>query len=164
VTAEDLLIEIANAFPPMEMPSSDELSFHAHGCHECQFLREDLEALRGKPIDGELIRLIHMEMSCLSAKAWRWIAPHYIRYCLSPEAYYNATEAEFLVYNLGPEDRFKVETLQRLSLLDTKQIHCFIAFMEYLSNHEHWSEYFPENICRASCFLEAIEQSRTTSP
>ena len=93
----------------------------------------------------------------MSAKAWRWIAPHYINYCLTPEADYNAMEAEFLVYNLGPEDRFKADALDRLSLLDSSQIRCFIFFMEYLSSHEYWSEYFPEDIRKATRFLQAIE-------
>lgn len=160
----DLLIEIASAFPPMEMPLKEELPFHARGCLECQWLQEELDWLRGKPINGDLIRLLHQELSCLSAKAWRWIAPHYIRYCLTTEADYNQMEIEFLVYALGPEERFQKDVVKRLSLLDSRQIRCFILFVEYLADHAFWSEYFPENIRKAAEFLGAIERSREPPP
>lgn len=159
----ELLIEITHAFLPMEMPSKADLPFHTSDCFQCHFLQEELDCLRGKPINGELIRLIHQELSCLSAKAWRWIAPHYLSHCLSPEADYNQMEIEFLVYGLGPEERFQADVVKRLSLLDSRQIRCFISFVGYLANHEFWSEYFPENIRKAADFLHAIERSRESS-
>lgn len=162
--SEDLLIEIANAFPPMEMPPKAELPFHASGCFQCEWLKEELELRRAKPVDGGLVRLIHQELSCLSAKAWRWIAPHYVSYCLTPEADYNQMEAEYLVYNLGPEDKFKADLLNRFALFDRRQIRCFMSFMDYLANHEYWSDYFPADIRKATDFLDGIERWRVASP
>lgn len=162
--SEDLLNEVASAFPPMDMPPVAELPFHVSGCFQCDWLKEELESRRGKPVEGDLIRLVHQELSCLSAKAWRWIAPHYISYCLNPEAVHNQMEAEYLVYNLGPEDKFKEDVLNRFSLFNGRQIHCFTTFMEYLANHEYWSEYFPEDIRKAANFLSAMEPSRASPP
>jgi hypothetical protein len=161
MNAEELLAEILEVFPPVEMPAGPELTFHAKGCHQCAYLAEDIENYRGKPIDGEAIRFLHQELSLLSAKAWRWIAPHYLSFCLTPEAEYNGMETEYLIYNLGPDERFREETLQRLSGLNKSQIGCLIHFMEWLASHPDWSEYCPENINKAIKFLSAAQSAAT---
>ena len=153
VTDDALLKEIESAFPLVEMPPGIEIPFHKDGCIECDHLREDLEEYRGKEITGEAIRLIHQEMSHLSAKAWRWILPHYLKFCLTPEAEYNRMEAEFLIYSLGPNLKFQAETLQRLLILNRDQMNCLIHFLEWCLNHQYWKEYCPDDINRAINFL-----------
>ena len=157
VNTEDLLAEMQTAFPPLDMPIETELRFHAEGCDHCAFLARDLAELRGKPIGGAAIRHMHQEMSCLSAKGWAWALPHYLPFCLTPEAEYNQMETEFLVYNLSPEEQFKAETLQRLSLLSSRQVRCLIHFVEWLQVHPSWSVYFPAEIEKALEFLHALD-------
>jgi hypothetical protein len=148
--------EIDEAFPLVEMPAGSDLPFHKNGCFECNWLREELETYRGKEITGETIRLIHQELSSLSAKAWRWILPHYLKFCLTPEAEYNTMETEFLIYNLGPDLKYQRETLQRLSNLNKAQIACLKHFLEWCSDHPYWKEYCPEEINKARNFVCAI--------
>jgi hypothetical protein len=157
VTTESLLNEMKVAFPPTKMPSNQELRFHAKGCLQCEFLANDLDDFRGKTIDGAAIRHIHQEMSCLSAKGWAWVLPHYLPYCLTSEAEYNQMETEFLLYNLSPAKKFEADTRKRLSLLSQEQIKCLIHFVEWLQEHPHWSTYCPEEIKSAQEFLHAID-------
>ncbi len=154
---EALLAEIRVAFPPQEMPSSVDLRFHPEGCIDCDFLAEDLEAFRGKPIDGAAIRCLHQELSSLSARGWAWALPYYLPFCLTPEAQYNQMEIEFLIYSLGPDEQFKADTLKRLSLLSSLQVRCLIQFVQWLKVHPFWSEYFPEELDKALKFLDEID-------
>ena len=156
ITNDALLKEIESVFPLVEMPLGIDLAFHKHGCLECDELREDLEQYRDKEITGEAIRLIHQELSSLSAKAWRWVLPHYLRFCLTPEAKYNRMETEFFIYSLGPDLKFQQETLQRLSMLNKDQINCLVHFLEWCLNDEYWNEYYPEDINKAINFLSTI--------
>ncbi len=98
----------------------------------------------------------YRQMSQLSAKAWRWILPHYLKFCLTPEAEYNRMETEFLIYSLGPTLEFQKETLERLSNLNKAQIDCLIHFLEWCLSQQHWKEYCPEDIERAINFLRTI--------
>ena len=150
-----LSAEIDIAFPPVEMPHGVDLLFHSTGDFESKSLLEDLEQYRSREIDADAIRLVHQEMSNLSAKAWRWILPHYLKFCLTPEAEYSRMEAEFLIYSLGPNAEFQRDTLQRLSLLNADQINCLIHFLEWCAGHPFWKEYFPEDISKAINFLRA---------
>ena len=153
---EALSKEIEEAFPLVEMPLDSELSFHNDGCLECDDLRKDIEEYRGKDITGEVIRLVHQEMSLLSAKTWRWLLPYYLKFCLTPEAEHNRMETEFLIYSLAPDLKFQMETLQRLSLLNDRQINCLIHFLEWCSIHEYWKEYCPDDINKALNFVKNI--------
>src|ERR1051325_5267742 len=112
-----VLKRIEGAFPSVDMPLRSELVFHVRSCMQCADLVEDLEQYRGKDVDVNLIRSVYQEMPHLSAKAWRWLLPNYLRFCLTDEAVYSRTETEFLIYNLGPDLQFQVETKQRLSAL-----------------------------------------------
>ena len=150
---ESLLHEIESEFPLVEMPPDIELSFHKIDCAQCEYLRNDLSEYRNKEITGKEIRSIHQEMSCLSAKAWRWILPHYLKFCLTPEAAYNTMETEFLIYNLGPDLKYQKDTLQRLSQLSKNQISCLIHFLDWCSNQYPWKDYCPEDIAKARSFL-----------
>lgn len=155
LTTDALSKEIEAVFSFVEMPLGAELLFHKNGCLECGSLLEDIEQYRGKEITGEFIRLIHQELSHLSAKAWRWILPYYLRFCLTPEAEYNQMETEFLIYNLGPDLKFQTETLQRLSLLNKDQINCLIHFLEWCSINQHWKECCPNELGMALKFLQS---------
>ena len=148
-----LLDEIESAFPFMEMPLDTDLLFHKKDCFECDDLLADIDQYRGKKITGNAIRVIHQEMSHLSAKTWQWVLPHYLRFCLTPEAEYNRMETEFLIYSLAPSLEFQAETWQRLSLLNKNQINCLIHFLEWCSNHQYWKEYCPDEIDRGINFL-----------
>ncbi len=156
MSTEKLAEDIENTFPIVDMPRGSDISFHKDGCFECSWLAEKLERYRGKEFTGDAIRLIHQELTCLSAKAWRWILPHYLKFCLTSEAAYNTMETEFLIYNLGPDLKYQKDTLQRLTELNTAQIACLIHFLDWCSNHEYWSEYCPEEIKKAINFLCTI--------
>src|SRR5882724_12683182 len=110
----ELLAEIRLAYPLLEMPSKHDLRFHPDGCVQCDYLSEYLDEHRGGPIDGPVIRHMHQEMTCLSAKGWSWALPHYLPFCLTPEAEYNQMETEYLIYNLGPGDKYTDDTKARL--------------------------------------------------
>jgi len=157
MNTNELLAEIQSVFPHVEMPINAELRFHPEGCLHCDYLAQDLEEMRGKPVDGNVIRHLHQEMSCLSAKGWAWALPHYLPFCLTPEAEYNQMETEFLVYNLGPDEKFRTETLQRLSLLSATQLSCLVHFIEWLQAHPKWSEYCPADLSKAREFLRGID-------
>ncbi len=161
--AEILLKEIETAFPFVEIPHKSELMFHKDSCFECDDLLEDIEQYRNKEITGNAIRLIHQEMSKLSAKAWQWVLPHYLRFCLTSEAQYNQMETEFLIYSLAPTWDYQAATLQRLSLLDASQIKCLIHFFEWCLIQEYWQEYCPEDLNRAIQFLGSIESQGPSS-
>jgi hypothetical protein len=153
----DLLTEIRAAFPLVAMPAQRDLRFHSDGCVQCRYLSEYLDERRGDVIDGPVIRYMHQEMPCLSAKGWAWALPHYLPYCLTPEAEYNKMETEFLIYNFGCADKYKDNMRTQLSCLTMRQLRCLILFVEYLSVHPRWSEYCPEDIARALVFLRALE-------
>jgi hypothetical protein len=157
---EALSKEIESVFPFVEMPLGFELPFHGSDCIECYDLRNDLEEYRGKEITGDAIRLVHQEMSHLSAKAWVWILPHYLRFCLTPEAEHNRMEAQFLIYNLRPRAEFEMDTLQRLSLLDEKEINCLVHFLEWCSNHQYWKEFHSDDLNKAKNFLRGVLPTR----
>jgi len=149
--------EIESVFPFVEMPNENELTFHDVGCEECKGLQGDLEQYRGNKITGETIRLIHQELSLLSAKALRWILPYYLRYCLTQEGVYNQMETQFLIYNLDPDLKFQHETLQRFSILNRSQISCLIHFLEWCASQPYWKEFCPDSLTRGMDFLKKIE-------
>jgi len=152
-----LLKEIESVFPFVDMPGKNEFLFRKNGCFECDGLQSDLEGYRNKEITGEAIRLVHQELSNLSAKGWQWILPHYLRFCLTPEAEYNRMETEFLIYSLSPLPEFEQDTLLRLSLLDKEQINCLMHFLSWCENQQHWKDYCLEDIGRAQKFLSSIK-------
>jgi hypothetical protein len=145
--------EIETAFPFVEMPVGAELPFNTPFTPEDRYLIEELEQFRDREISGKAIRFVHQEMSLLSAKAWQWLMPHYLRFCLTSEAAYNRMETEFLIYNLGPELKFQSGTLKRLSLFTARQAGCLIHFLQWCRNQEYWRDYCPENIDSAIAFL-----------
>ena len=153
---DPLLTEIETVFPEVPMPVGLDLSFHKDDCGHCTYLRQDLEEFRGKPITGETIRVLHQEMTSLSAAGWRWALPHYLKYCLSNEGRYTQTETEFLIYNLGLELKFQREALQRFGGLNTAQIQCLVHFLEWCSDDPHWSDYCAEDVERALNFMRTI--------
>lgn len=110
---EALIREIENSFPYIEKPQELVLSFHKDGCHQCDFLVDDLAPYKEKEVTEKGIREVYTEMSCLSAKAWRWVLPSCLRQCvLFVEESRDFTE--FLIYNLSPADAHKQGTIERL--------------------------------------------------
>jgi hypothetical protein len=158
LTKSELLKKIDTAFPSRDMPVLAELSFHKEGCHQCDDLREDVEFYRGKSIGGETIRLVHQEMSQLSAKAWQWILPFYIKYCLTDKGEYSRMETEFLIYSLSPAQKFELETSERLSLLTFDQINVVICFFELCLKQDHWRDLFSDDIDQAINYLKKIQK------
>jgi hypothetical protein len=149
---------IESAFPFVEMPSAAELV--SPSCEDFEYLTEELERYRGRQIDGAAIRLVHQELSHLSAKGWRWILPHYLRFCLTTEAEYNRMETEFLIYSLGPDLKFQGDTAHRLALLAPRQISCLIDFLCWCQNQEYWREYCPNQLSGAIGFLRTLLLAR----
>jgi hypothetical protein len=156
MSIDTLVNEIDLVFPFVEMPPSAELTFHKVGCTECDYLRDDLEMYRSKEVTGELIRFLHQEMSHLSGNAWRWILPHYLKFCLTPEAEYSRMETEFLIYGLGPDLKFQAEARQRFSMLSNAQVNCLIHFLEWCLNHPYWKDYCSSDIDRGLDFMKSM--------
>ena len=155
-----LLNEIKKHFPFIEMPSNDELMFHDDNCEECKLLKNDIENFRGKKITGEFIRLVHQELSLLSAKTWAWLLPFYLRFCLTPEAKRNQMEIEYLIYNLSPQKEFEKDTVMRLSNLSDIQLLCLTHLLEWLLGDEYWGDFFKEDINTALTFLTTMNKQR----
>lgn len=152
--------EIDRLLPLVNMPPADALVHHREGCPVCKDLAGDLEELRGRAIDGDAIRQLHQEMSHLSAEAWRWVLPYYLRYCLTPEAEYNSFETEFLIYSLSPLKEFEADTANRLALLSLDQVNLLRSFLIYLLTVEYWKSYCPLELHRGILFLEEILRVR----
>lgn len=157
MSPDELLAEIQATFPKIEMPSRRELRFHSDGCSQCAYLSEYLDERRNQHVDGAMIRYMHQEMCCLSSKGWAWALPHYLPFCLTPEAEYNQMETEFLIYNLGPSEEHRDEQRIRLSALTRPQIRCLALFLDWLGMHPKWSEYCPEDIERALQFVRECD-------
>lgn len=157
-----ILEEIEATFLFVEMPSEIELTSHLDGCRDCDDVREELEYYRGKEITGKAIRAVRRYLSVLSAKATRWILPHYLRFCFTAEAEYNRMETESLIYALGPGPGAEVleEKLQRLSMLNADQVTCLIHFLEWCLSDEYWSQYCPEDIGSGINFLNDVLRRR----
>jgi hypothetical protein len=149
-----LMEEIEICFPIIDMPLSTELPFRTLDSTEAAYLMQELEAFREKPFTVDVIRLVYQEMSHLSAKAWRWLLPHYLRFCITPEAEYSRLETEFLIYNLRPDVPFQRDTLERLSLLKEDQVGCLIHFLKWCLSNPFWREYCPDDIAKGLEFLE----------
>jgi hypothetical protein len=152
--------EIESTFPFAEMPPQSQILAHGSECNECSHLLDDVADLRGTAIDGNAIRLLHQEMSHISAAGWRWILPHYLRYCLTPEAWYNRFETEFLIYNLGPDLKFQLDTEKRLSLLSSSQLVCLEHFLEWCLEDDYWKVTYTNHVNRAISFLRVLIAAR----
>lgn len=150
---EYLIKEINTVFPLVDKPSDAQLTFHETGCHECDYLVQDLSQFKDKTLPNNGIREIHQEMSCLSAKAWRWALPSYLNYCLSEDGAYSQMETEFLIYNLSPSEEFSEDAKVRLSALNKEQVQCLVNFLEWCKVHDYWREYCPDEIKSGIIFL-----------
>jgi hypothetical protein len=149
----DLLVKNIDAvFPFMEMPASEKLTFHQDNCYLCDEMRRYLNASRNIKIDDKLIRRVHQELNHLSPIAFRWILPHYLRFCLSSGGKYSQEEVYFLVYNLSPDPEFQEDEYRRLSGLNFSQINCLVNFLKWCESNEDWIEIL-EDIDRAIKFL-----------
>ncbi|MDX5373726.1 MAG: hypothetical protein LPK18_14990 [Pseudomonadaceae bacterium] len=150
---ETILNEVERAFGFVAKPKGASISFHKDGCFQCDFLRKDLLAYKGRELPYEAIRCINQEMSCLSASGWRWALPSYLRYCLTTKTDAADMETEFLIYNLGPAPKYQAEAIMRFSALNQEQINCLHSFLLWCQEHERWSKYCPEHIERAINFI-----------
>ena len=155
-STNELAQAIEDAFPFLDMPSSEKLAIHDSSCGRCADLAKDIDECRGREIAGDAIRLVHQDLSHLSRWAWQWILPHYLRFCLTSEAKQNRMETEFLIYNLAPDQRFESDTGARLSLLSIGQLKVLLQFLLWLSGDEYWSVYCPQDIHRGQVFLETL--------
>ncbi|MFZ6874081.1 DUF6714 family protein [Undibacterium sp. Di27W] len=151
-----LLDEIASSFPIVPMPAKTALSIHLDDCAQCGYLRNYLEKQRDKKITADVIRYLHNELSCLSTAGLKWILPHYLKFCLTPEAEYSKLETEFMIYHLGPKLKFQQETKAQLAGFNPKQMSCLVHFLEWCEIHPRWSEYCPEDIERALSFMRGL--------
>jgi hypothetical protein len=154
--SEALASEIRAVFPVLPMPSAPELRFHRDGCPQCQYLSAYLDERRDQPVDVEMIRYMHQELGCLSARGWAWMLPHFLPHCLTPDAVYTQMETEFLLYNLAPSAEHEEETKVHLSALDADQMRCLLHFVQWMQAHPVWSDYCPAEIARALVFVGAL--------
>ena len=156
MTTENLLSKLASVFPHVNKPEGKALSFHSDDCFQCEYLRKNLKAVTGKELSPESIRVVHQEMSCLSAQGWRWVLPSYLKYCLSQPHEYWQLETEFLIYNLSPTEEHREETKERLSALTLEQVRYLIDFLKWCGEHEYWGEYCEGEISSGKEFLSSI--------
>jgi hypothetical protein len=155
-----MIEEVERVFTPVSKPSGLELSFHKLDCDQCAYLRNDMEIYKDQWLPPQALRYLHGEMSCLSAKGWRWVLPSYLRHCLTADSSHDDLETEFLIYNLGPDLKFQRETIKRLSLLNGEQVNCLVHLLEWCAKHPHWSEYCPEDISKALSFMRTLKIGR----
>lgn len=160
----DVLAEVNRVFPYVEKQTGIDISFHKFDCGHCQYLREDLEEFVGIKLPSKALRTVYGEMSSLSADGWNWILPSYLRHCLSVENNYDDLETEFLIYNLGPDEKYIEETLLRLAVFNIEQVDCIVHFLEWCGCHKHWSEYCPENIEKALAFMRTVRSDLQFDP
>lgn len=158
MSVDSLSREIDEVFTPLDMPPKTDMLFRQNNDGYYDSLIREIERFRGKDITVELIRILHQEMSNLSAKMWLWILPSYLKYCLTPEAEYSQMETEFLIYALSPSPEFEKDTKSRLSLLNRRQLDCLLCFIEWCGKHSFWSGYCPKEISRAKFFLETLDK------
>jgi hypothetical protein len=69
VDGNALIDEIARPFDQATMPPRERLPFHRGDCNECWSVADELEQFREAWIGIDAIRLIHQELSHLSAEA-----------------------------------------------------------------------------------------------
>lgn len=142
--ASSLIIEVDNVFPEMEMPASNELIFHGDGCYLCVEVRRFLNASRHINIDDALITFLHQELYHLSHAAFRWILPHYLKFCLASNGINAQEETYFLVFFFSPSAEFKAETYQKLSGLNFEQLKCVVSFFKWCRSNNNWVEIFAD--------------------
>lgn len=154
---ETLIQEIEACFPYVEKPQEHLLPFHKENCHQCYFLVNDLDTYKEKEIPHEGIREVYTEMSCLSAKAWYWVMPSYLRQCvLLVDECRDFTE--FLIYNFSPAEEHKPIITTRLSEFNREQLNCIISFLHWCNTSDHWvSTYCPENLAAAIAFINKLK-------
>lgn len=153
--------EIEVTFPFVAMPPSKNLiSPSAAQRVEGDDMLRDIEECRGKPVSVELIRSLHQELHDLSAEAWSWILPHYLRFCMSEAGLDSRMELEHLIYKLDPTPKFTDETTEHLALFTRRQINCLRDVLRWCKNDEYWSEYFSDDLHGALLFLKELLRSR----
>ena len=153
---ETVLSHVEQVFGFIKKPRGNSISFHKNDCLQCKFLRQELQPYKDMELPYQGIFCVFQDMSCLSAKGWRWVLPSYLRYCLTKEAEISGMETEFLIYNLGPNIGHQTETLERLSDLNQEQINCLLNFLFWCREHDYWSKYYLSDIKRAIGFIQKL--------
>jgi hypothetical protein len=155
--------EIDEVMPPVDKPSSIDISFHKDDCGHCVDLRKDLEKFKDQTIPEEAIKEIYMDMSSLSAKGWRWVMPSYLKHIISTsEKHFDSdieylchhSEAEFLIYNLAPNQEYEKEQEGRLSEFSEEQLYCLINFLEWCGQCSYFREFLDEEISNGKIFIK----------
>ena len=155
---EALLAEVQARFPCVSKPEGLNLSFHRDDCSLCTYLRRDLARFSDPVLPREALREIFCEMSCLSAAAWRWALPSYLKHCLTMEDPWGDDETEFLIFNLGPDPEYQADTIVRLACLDAGQVACLIHFLAWCRAHPYWGEIWQDDIDRALEFMRGLQR------
>jgi hypothetical protein len=158
----NLAFEIERAFPLVEMPPPEAIRYHPTGCWQCDELAAYLEDHRNNRAGGfTLIDTVWQEMSCLSAQATRWILPHYLRYCLTPEAQEEEMKLENFVFQFSLGKNAEKETPGQFSLLTGEQIRVLIDFLNCLrTSDDWWVETFTEDLDAGIAFLQELQGGR----
>lgn len=153
---------VREVFQMGEMPPAPLLANHGPDCVVCRHLAVDLEPHRGLRVGADLIREVHQELAHLSKVSWQWILPHYMLYCLTPEAVFSAFETEFLIYALSPAlgSVKELEITKCLDGLTIEQLSVVKEFLEYLASLDYWRQYCPQDLERAVEFLSGIIRYR----
>jgi hypothetical protein len=130
-SVEALLQRVQFVFPDFPMPPLDEMMSFTGGDVLCANFIEELDQYRFKAVDDALIRSSRLELYCLCPDAFKWILPHYIRYCLTAEILHTEDLVEFLVYFFKPAPEFLEDRLKRISALSIDQLTCVRDFFKW---------------------------------
>ena len=155
---DNLLQKIETFFPFLNIrPDPEKILFDNDDAVRLDGLvRDILDEVKGDNVTADNIRLIHQDLSNLSAEFWYWIMPHYLRYCLTPEAEYQQVEIQFLIYALSPAQEFEVDTSKKLVLFNNEQLFCLIDFLEFLLAQDYFNGSYMERITRGKQFLSGV--------
>ncbi|WP_373994454.1 DUF6714 family protein [Duganella sp. Root1480D1] len=144
------------------MPSNELLTLHSDKCSECEYVRENIERFRSSCFGEAGAQVVYLELSHLTAQAWNWMLPHYLRFCISDEAKNESTLTAFFLYQFYPVQKLSQLISHKLFSLNMDQFLCLAHFLTWALNDPIRRDEDGEDIKDSITFLKELIQSRTT--
>lgn len=135
------------------MPDIAKLIAHDDKCPDCRDLLSDLSQVNSAAIDGATIRRLHQGLHHLSPTGWNWVLPHYLRYCVTPEAAHNRFETEYLIYAFSPSPEYEKDTYERMVEITNFQAQCLYDFFDWCLDDAEWRSIYYPDITAAQRYL-----------
>jgi hypothetical protein len=145
------------AFSEAPRPSREEFGFHRHDeCEECAEVVADLSRYAADEIPNDVIDYYATDLSLLSAAAWRYLLPRFVRWTAEDP---DSNASEFVLYNLCPDDPDSEYWSGRCDAYT--RIECE-AIVSYLQHRRSWpdAEFDEEWIGPAIEFWTALARTR----